>query len=241
MGELVKTNLTNQIAEYIQNKISTGEWKEGEKIPSETELAKTLGVSRMSLRNGIQRTNVLGITETRVGEGTFVKHFDLRSYMEEVCKANLINSNANEITEMRDILQIGSVRLAMELPTLDDDLKEIEKYYDAMVDACKKEDIEALHKADIKFHKGICSLCRNQMMYVIYDAIEYLLDSTTKENMMESYRNNGSFDVLLDYHKSMIDSIADRDIDRFIDIIMKSQERSHFYRKTRKNSKNSKK
>ena len=51
MKKIVRTNLTAQISSYIQDEIIKGTWKPGEKLPSETELAETLGVSRMSLRS----------------------------------------------------------------------------------------------------------------------------------------------------------------------------------------------
>ena len=55
----------------------------------------------------------MGLTETRVGEGTFVRDFNLRSYFTELYRLKLLGRNPNEINDMRAILQLGSVRLAM--------------------------------------------------------------------------------------------------------------------------------
>lgn len=84
MPKIMKTSLTDQIFDYIQGEIVKGTWKPGEKLPSETELAASLGVSRMSLRSAIQRSCAMGLTETRVGEGTFVRNFSLRSYFAQL-------------------------------------------------------------------------------------------------------------------------------------------------------------
>ena len=59
MKKFVKSSLVDQIFDYIQGEIIHGTWKPGEKLPSETELAASLEVSRMSLRSAIQRCCLL--------------------------------------------------------------------------------------------------------------------------------------------------------------------------------------
>ena len=113
MKKLVKTNLTDQIFNYIQEEIIKGTWKPGEKLPSENELSESLGVSRMSLRSAIQRCSAMGLTETRVGEGTFVRSFNLRSYFSELYRMKLLGRDPNEINDLRCVLQIASARLAI--------------------------------------------------------------------------------------------------------------------------------
>lgn len=46
MKKFVKSSLVDQIFDYIQGEIIHGTWKPGEKLPSETELAASLEVSR---------------------------------------------------------------------------------------------------------------------------------------------------------------------------------------------------
>lgn len=55
MTKFVRSNLSDQIFDYLKEQIVSGEWKPGEKIPSETELSAQLGVSRMSLRTAIKK------------------------------------------------------------------------------------------------------------------------------------------------------------------------------------------
>ena len=43
----------SEIEEYIMNKIHTGEWPIGYKIPKEVELCEQFGVSRSTVRNAI--------------------------------------------------------------------------------------------------------------------------------------------------------------------------------------------
>ena len=49
MEKIVRKTLTDQIFDYIQDQIANGSWKRGEKLPSETELAEKLGVTRQTI------------------------------------------------------------------------------------------------------------------------------------------------------------------------------------------------
>ena len=56
-----KSNVSEEVFEQMKTLISTGEWKAGEKIQSENDLAKTFGVSRVSIRAALGRLNALGL------------------------------------------------------------------------------------------------------------------------------------------------------------------------------------
>ena len=47
----------------------------GDKIPSERELSDRLQVGRSSVREALRALELLGLIETKRGEGTFIKNF----------------------------------------------------------------------------------------------------------------------------------------------------------------------
>ena len=61
------------IAENILTKIKSGEWREGDKIPSETEFAEQFSVSRMTARKAIDSLVNSEYLERTPSVGTFVK------------------------------------------------------------------------------------------------------------------------------------------------------------------------
>jgi len=61
-----------QIEEKIREKIQTGIYLPGQKIPSETELYSILGVSRNTIRKAYQDLYAEGLIEKKQGKGTFV-------------------------------------------------------------------------------------------------------------------------------------------------------------------------
>ncbi|MBM7608869.1 GntR family transcriptional regulator [Lysinibacillus composti] len=61
-----------QIKELIKEKIENGDWKSGDKIPNELDLAKNLDVSRSTIRQAILELVNEGVLKRKKGVGTFV-------------------------------------------------------------------------------------------------------------------------------------------------------------------------
>jgi len=64
--------LYRQIAEQLRSLITGGEFKPGERLPAERDLAKQLGVSRPSVREALIALEVEGWVEVRTGSGVYV-------------------------------------------------------------------------------------------------------------------------------------------------------------------------
>lgn len=62
----------------IHEKINSGEFKQGERLPSESELCKVFGVSRTVIREALITLEEDGIIETRRGKGRFVVPYSER-------------------------------------------------------------------------------------------------------------------------------------------------------------------
>jgi GntR family transcriptional regulator len=61
-----------QIEEQLAERIASRELSAGERLPPERELAKGLGVSRMTVRQALGSLDARGLVERGVGRGTFV-------------------------------------------------------------------------------------------------------------------------------------------------------------------------
>ncbi len=64
--------LYRQIAEQLSALITSGEFAIGQRLPSERELAASLGVSRPSVREALIALEIAGRVEVRVGAGIYV-------------------------------------------------------------------------------------------------------------------------------------------------------------------------
>jgi GntR family transcriptional regulator len=66
------TPMYRDIADQLRLQIASGEFKAGEQIPTEGDLQKLYGASRNTIRDAIKQLTILGLVETRPGQGTFV-------------------------------------------------------------------------------------------------------------------------------------------------------------------------
>src|ERR1700751_5669859 len=61
-----------QIFEKLQEDISSGHYKPGKRLPSEADLVRRFGASRMTVFRAMRELQSLGLVTRRVGSGTFV-------------------------------------------------------------------------------------------------------------------------------------------------------------------------
>ena len=78
-------SLTEQVTAHLKARIGAGDFEEG-RIPSETDLAADLGVSRATVRDALSRLQHEGAIYRRQGSGTFVnpQGLQVRSRLEEI-------------------------------------------------------------------------------------------------------------------------------------------------------------
>ena len=154
--KIKKTTLSDQVSKALKEKIRSGEWAENARIPSENELAEAFGVNRLTVRNALQKLNAMGIVETRAGEGTFVKQFDLLEYISEISDLITSPEMLAGVMDFRRCIEIECGRLAIER-ACEDDIAELENAYQkyeaiAKENAPFEEHMNALVKADLDFH-----------------------------------------------------------------------------------------
>ena len=60
-----RSSIREQVFKQLERQIISGSWLPGTKIPSEHELASMMGVSRVTVREALQKLNTLGLLEAR--------------------------------------------------------------------------------------------------------------------------------------------------------------------------------
>ena len=70
----MRRSLRHSLASELRARIRAGEWRPGERMPSEPELARTSTVSRSSMRAAITLLEEEGYVRRRHGSGTYVTH-----------------------------------------------------------------------------------------------------------------------------------------------------------------------
>src|SRR5438034_10017427 len=64
-------SVTDDAIDKIRERIVSGAWGPGDRLPRESELAAELGLSRNSLREAVRALSQLRVLEVRQGDGTY--------------------------------------------------------------------------------------------------------------------------------------------------------------------------
>lgn len=72
ISEGIGLSLGQQVRAYVLDKIDRGEWREGDRIPSESQLAEHFDASRMTIHIALRDLAAEGVLVRRQGAGTFV-------------------------------------------------------------------------------------------------------------------------------------------------------------------------
>ncbi|MGO1117787.1 histidine utilization repressor [Rhodovibrionaceae bacterium A322] len=112
--------LYEQIKQHILLKISDGDWKAGDKVPSENQLVRDMGVSRMTVHRALRELTQEGQLVRVQGTGTFVAErrapvelMELRNIADEIMEKGTEHSAQLELLQAEEAND--QVALALEL------------------------------------------------------------------------------------------------------------------------------
>jgi len=184
-GKKVKINrvsVVDQVCSSIKNNIAAGIWKAGDRLPAEAEFAEIFGVNRLSVRMALQKLNTLGIIETRVGEGSFVRDFSLKPVLNELAVFYEGEEQFRDIQQMRKLLEYECMCLAAcmateqekeLLRTVLEDYRRCLEVYNTDLD--NEEALERLVDADFLFHYTIVKISHNRLYKDVYFMVHQLI------------------------------------------------------------------
>jgi DNA-binding FadR family transcriptional regulator len=200
-----KKSVRGQVFLQLRDQILRRTWPPGSKLPSENELAKSMGVSRVSVREGIQHLVSLGILETRHGEGTFVRELEGGQvhFSSLIPLLVLDDIDILQVLEYRRIVEKGVAALAAERAT-DQDLAEMEAAYEQMVRS--QDDVAEFARADLEFHLVLSKATCNPVIIKVNNVLRTILE-ISMENIVTTLKMVDG----LHYHRLIIDAISARD------------------------------
>ncbi|WP_338322997.1 FadR/GntR family transcriptional regulator [Oceanobacillus halophilus] len=165
------------VLEKIRIFIEDNNLSPGDKLPSERELSETLNASRSSIREAFRALELLGIIETRHGEGTFLSSYRPFQTVEILASFILREKNTKEsILVTKKLLEKEAAKLAF--------------HYMKEADIAKlQESIRDFEKEPNKKHKEFFSNlfinAKNELLLVIWQLIvefSQTFDKQTYEN-----------------------------------------------------------
>jgi GntR family transcriptional repressor for pyruvate dehydrogenase complex len=181
--------IPSQIIRTLTEYFFSGDFLGGSRLPSERQLAESLGVSRAAVREAIQSLGLLGVVEIlpRVIEwGLFLGE---RRIM--------------DLVEARQQIEISLAGLAARRRS-DDDVARLEELH-ALMDAAP--DAKAFVELDVEFHSAIGRAARNGALADMLSSITSLL----RVWMGRSLQAAGETSSSNAEHRAIVDAIAGKD------------------------------
>ncbi|MDR1785609.1 MAG: FadR family transcriptional regulator [Spirochaetaceae bacterium] len=194
------TPLRSQVYTQLKNQLISGVWQAGQRLPSEHELCGVFGVSRVTVRAALQQLEILGLVETRHGDGTFVTP---RPSIDDMFQAQR-HQDIFTILEYRKMVEKGTIGIASEKITPEDILV-LEAMYARMEGACKAQDIPRCSAADTEFHQKIAGVSANPIIAKVYNYTYDILSVAMTDIMLLT-----GPEIALHYHKKILDALTVR-------------------------------
>lgn len=186
----------------LRQRIRSGEWLPGERLPSITSLAKEIDVSTGSVREALRSLQSMGLVRIEHGRGVFVADSPpstgLARRFQDVSLGLIV-----ALAEARRILEPELAALAAERGT-DEELEAVEWLARRM-----EADVEQgrdFAEPDVQFHRQIGQAARNPILYHMMESVHDLLLESRKITCMEL----GMTERAVRYHLLIAQAIRDR-------------------------------
>ena len=155
---ITSSTVVNSVVEKLRQALARGQWRSGDMLPGQRELAEQLGISRPSLREAVTVLETLGLVRSMPGKGVLVLDADLAESPQT--QTGVAEASLEDVLQLRYTLEPFIVGLVAQSISS----KEIGQLRLTLMDmreALEAEDSEAGVNAYIAFHEELFTLTAN--------------------------------------------------------------------------------
>ncbi|GAA3698418.1 FadR/GntR family transcriptional regulator [Nonomuraea antimicrobica] len=197
------TSVADRVAGELLRLISTDQLSPGDKLPSEPDLARQLGVGRSTVREAKQMLISRGFLESRGKVGTFVADQESRRVPLEMLDVLLTMRRVEELHQARNILEVGAIRLACELAT-EAELAALDAHLDRL---SQVDGDEEFWSGTVAFHSEIVRACHNTAIIYMFNSLS---DAMRTDQLPIHARANVRADGV-ERHRRLLRALRTRD------------------------------
>ncbi|MEB6591669.1 MULTISPECIES: FadR/GntR family transcriptional regulator [Pseudomonas] len=152
------STVVNSVVEKLRQALARGQWRSGDMLPGQRELAEQLGISRPSLREAVTVLETLGLVRALPGKGVLV--LDADATAQEPGVDTSAAASLADVLELRYTLEPFIVGLVAQSAN-SQDIGQLRLTLMDMREALEADDSEAGVKAYIAFHEALFDLTTN--------------------------------------------------------------------------------
>lgn len=180
----------------------------GDRLVSEREMADRLQVSRASVREAFSALDVLGILESKPGEGTFIRTIPQDSFFKPLTLIGMLyNEKKMDVMEVRMILEAESAAMAAKRATAAD-LENIRACLNQLEQDFQSGALGEVPDAD--FHLTIAGATTNLVLAWLMNTVSDLLVETMRYSRQRLFKNPKNKEILLLQHRKIFEAILCR-------------------------------
>ena len=197
-----RATLSEQVAKRLAARIIAGDWKSGEKLPSEAELCKVFNIGRSSLREALTSLAFIGLIRVRAGGGSFVADQPSAYFNSTWLNTGLLTSEQKlgEFVEARMILETEVAALCAERVSAEE-LESLRQLVEKMKPAISKPD--EFWKLDLAFHLGLSGAAKNEVLHNILVGVrEQMMELITKSLLEQE-----GMELAVEQHTRLIEAL----------------------------------
>jgi GntR family transcriptional repressor for pyruvate dehydrogenase complex len=203
--------ISDEIIEQFKALLSRGELKPGDELPSERELADSIGVSRPPLREALNALQAMGFIEIKPRSRIIVKAVTERLFGDPLTL--LIEEDTTklfEVLEIRRAMESWAAYKAAERAT-PSEIDKLKKIIEKEEDNLKNNREDA--KTDADFHLTIALATHNTVFSHLMASWYHLLWNTQQVARGKIFRKKGNRAIIADQHRALFEAIQQGDRD----------------------------
>lgn len=198
-------NLGDRVAAEVLRLIASGEFAPGDRVPAERRLAEMLGVSRVSVRAGLQQLKAQGLLSAVRGGGTRVAEPPTGSDPALTALAQIDRGSLADLLEIRSLLESWAVRRAADRAT-EDDIALIELQVERM-----RTESGDRAQVDMDFHLAIAKASGSVVYRHLLGVIRGTLFEMLRYNRDELFGEAEDDTAVMGQHEAIMRAVKNRD------------------------------
>ncbi len=198
-------SLVESVIDYVYRHVADEGLRPGAKLPSETKISVTLGVSRPVVREALRTLAATGLIEMAVGKRAEIVPVD-GEMLSRVIGNALVTGQADtrNILELRRGIEISMVALAAERRS-DADADALQKIVREM--ASTLGDAKRFTELDLKFHALLARATGNPLYTLLIDAFRQLIAASMSEGI-ERWSATPELRRVQDLHENIVAAVV---------------------------------
>jgi GntR family transcriptional repressor for pyruvate dehydrogenase complex len=190
--QVQKLKIYKEIVDQIKTSILREQIREGDRLPTERELADQFRVSRVSVRQALTVLAEMGLVESWPGGGTFVRN-GIKEGMQSPLSELLFKEREllQEPLEVRRIIEPEITRLAAVRATTQD-IEELERIINKQEQKAKQR--VPITEEDTLFHESIAKMTKNCILVKLVQSLHQHLRASREQSLTAPSGNQRSIE-----------------------------------------------